>query len=211
MQQKPELPVFTPQPPFAMPTGAPPQAAPPSGVARAYAFVRSLSGTAVVLAVVVFTFQAVMPEGRRPSDIIGSFHGSTRSAELNSEREAQINTAGGMANAQAGAQANWQMEQQLFQTQQQAAAAALQTQQDAANLADFACLAGGALTALFGHDADQYAKPMQGACGAGDQIRHNITNSLVDTARSGSGTMQRPMAVPPAFQSGPALAAAPQR
>ena len=61
---------------------------PSGGVARAIAFVRGMSGKAVVLAVGVFVLQAVMPEGRRPSDLIGSFHGATESAEIKAKQKA---------------------------------------------------------------------------------------------------------------------------
>jgi hypothetical protein len=64
---------FTPSPSQPQ-TGASPQAFnipgatnPAGGVARAIGFVRSLSGKAVVLAVVVFGFQALMPAGSKPS------------------------------------------------------------------------------------------------------------------------------------------------
>jgi hypothetical protein len=69
---------ISPQP-FNIP-GA--DARPAGGVARAIAFARGLSSKAVMLAISVFVLQAVMPEGRRPSDLIGSFHGSTETAEI---------------------------------------------------------------------------------------------------------------------------------
>jgi hypothetical protein len=182
---------FQPQAqPLAMPTGLPPQQQ-ATGVARALAFMRGMSGKAVVLAIAVFGLQAIMPAGSKPSDLIGSFHGGTRSAELDTERAAQVKTAQGMANAQAASPANWQMEQQVSQAQQQAIAGSLQMQQSAANLADAACMGSGLVTAFFGKDGADLAQSMKGACGLGDQIRQNITGTLARTARQGSGVMQR--------------------
>src|SRR5690349_5028688 len=62
---------------------------PNGGVSRAIAFARGMSGKAVVLAVVVFGLQALMPPGSKPSDLIGSFHGSTETAEIKAKQEAQ--------------------------------------------------------------------------------------------------------------------------
>src|SRR5689334_5048878 len=63
---------------------------PAGGVARAIAFARGLSGKAVVLAVVVFGLQAFMPPGSKPSDLIGSFHGSTEKAEIEAKKTATV-------------------------------------------------------------------------------------------------------------------------
>src|SRR5215469_16604665 len=63
---------------------------PAGGVARTIAFARSLRGSAVVLAIFVFGLQAAMPEGRRPSDLIGGFHGATETAEIKAKQEANV-------------------------------------------------------------------------------------------------------------------------
>ena len=181
----------TQQPQFSFPPSLPPQR--PTGVARVLAFARGLSGKAVVLALAVFGLQAVMPEGRRPSDLIGSFHGSTEKAELNAKRDAQAQYEATLAAARAAAPANYQMETQLSQTQQQVIAGSLETQSSMANLADAACIGGGLLGAVFGQNQDtaQLAQGLKSACGAGDAIRRNMTNTLADTAREGSGVVQR--------------------
>lgn len=163
---------FTPQP-SPMP---PPQAAPlpglgskMTGLARGLVFVRALTGQAVVLAVIVFTFQAAMPEGRRPSDLIGGFHGNTEKAEIDAKREAQVKTARDLANAQAIAPKM---------------AESLQNQSDTANMADGACQLGIFLDWAFGSngDARQMANGLKQACGKGDQIRRDMTNSLTQAA-----------------------------
>ena len=60
--------------------------------------------------VVVFGLQAVMPEGSKPSDLIGSFHGATESAELKAKQETATEYERRMADAKAAPPANWQME-----------------------------------------------------------------------------------------------------
>src|ERR1700674_5586920 len=98
---------FTYRPPHPQ-TSASPQAFnipgatnPAGGVARAIAFVRGLSGKAVALAFGVFVLQAVMPEGRRPSDAIGGFHGATESAEIKAKQKATTEYERSMADAKA--------------------------------------------------------------------------------------------------------------
>jgi hypothetical protein len=177
------------------PTGLPPQSQAATGIDRALKFARSLTTQGIVLAAFVFGLQATMKEGNRPSDLIGGFHGSTTAAQLDAERRAQMQTAQGMANAQSGPPANWQMEQQLAATQQQAIAGSLESQQTMANLADLACFSSGFVGAFFGRDGDDAARELQRGCGAGDRIRDNMNATLAKTIREGSGVMQRGDAV----------------
>jgi hypothetical protein len=72
---------------------------PAGGMARAIAFARGLSGKAVVLALGVFVLQAAMPEGRRPSDAIGSLHGLIDSAEMKAKQPAATDYERGLADA----------------------------------------------------------------------------------------------------------------
>src|SRR3954470_20854668 len=72
---------------------------PAGGMARAIAFVRGLSGKAVVLALGVFILQGVMPAGSKPSDLIGSLHGLTESAELSAKKDTAADYEYGIAEA----------------------------------------------------------------------------------------------------------------
>lgn len=180
-----------PPPTGLMPTGMPPTVQQPTGVARTYAWVKTLTLSSIGLAVIVFVLQAIAPAGGKPSDLIGGFHGATRSAELDAERRAHALTTQTLANAQAGPPANWQMEQQLFATQQQTLAKSLEGQANLADLADTSCIAGGVVGMLFGRDGEQFASALQSACGAGDAIRRRMADTLANTARDGSGVMQR--------------------
>src|SRR5437763_1268007 len=60
---------------------------PAGGVDRAIAMARTLTLSSIGLAFGVFILQAVMPAGSKPSDLIGSFHGQTVSAELKAQQE----------------------------------------------------------------------------------------------------------------------------
>lgn len=172
------------QPPFTKPAG---------GVAGIVGLIRTLTVSSVGLAVIVFGFQAVMPVGSKPSDLIGSFHGSTETAELKAKQEAAAEYERKLADARASAPANWQMEQAVNQTQMQAVAETLGTQQGMASLADFACLASLAVIPLFGdsRDAREATAALQSGCGAGDAIRSNMTETIARTAREGSGLVPR--------------------
>lgn len=166
---------------------------PAGGVARAIAFVRGLSGKALVLGVVVVGFQAVMPAGSKPSDLIGSFHGATESAELKAKQETATEYERRMADAKAAPPANWQMESEAFRQQQEAIAKSLETQETAAQIADAACL-GAPLATLFMGDTAQardIQSTMQAACAEAARIRANITRIQAEAARTGSALMQR--------------------
>lgn len=187
----------------------------PTGVARAIAFARGLSGKAFVLALVVLGLQALMPDGRRPSDLIGGFHGATESAEIKAKQAATVEYERQLATARAVPPANAQIETVVSQTQQQAVAGSLEMQSTAANLADAACMGSAFITSLFGDTKDMrdLRDGLKGACGAGDAIRSNITGTLARTAREGSGVVDR-LPPPPVTQNvsgNPVPAAAPQR
>jgi hypothetical protein len=162
-------------------------------VARAIAFVRGLSGKALVLAIVVFVLQAAMPPGRRPSDLIGGFHGATESAEINSKKDATVDFDRRRAEAQAAPPANLQMEQALNQAQLQAQLKALEMKEQAAQVADLACMASGFVTPFFGDNQDTRAwrDLMKQGCHTADAIRFEINDILARMARQGSGIVQR--------------------
>jgi hypothetical protein len=190
---------FTPSPPHPQ-TSTSPQAFnipgatnPAGGVARAIGFVRSLSGKAVVLAVVVFGFQALMPAGSKPSDLIGSFHGDTEKAELKAKQSTAAEYERALADAKAAPPANWQMEAEAFRQQQQTIANSLATQETAANVADAACLTSGFVTAIFGDTKDMrnVRDGMQQGCAAAAAIRQNMVQEQAKAARNGSALVPR--------------------
>ena len=174
-------------------------ARPAGGVARAIAFARGLSRQAVLLAIAVFVLQAVMPEGRRPSDLIGSFHGSTETAEIRAKQEAAVDYERRMADAKSGPPADWQIEQMTAQTQLQERAKSYEMQEQAAQLADLACMGSAFVTALFGDtpDARAWRDGLREGCGTGDAIRDHINSDLARAARQGSGIVPRGAALPP--------------
>jgi hypothetical protein len=127
---------------------------PAGGMARAIAFVRGLSGKAVVLALGVFCLQAVMPEGRRPSDAIGSLHGLIESSELQAKKETAVEYERRMAIAKGAPTVNLQMEAEVSRQQQEAIAKSLETRETAAQIADAACLGAPLVTIFMGNTQD---------------------------------------------------------
>jgi hypothetical protein len=166
---------------------------PNGGVSRAIAFARGMSGKAVVLAGGVFILQAVMPAGSKPSDLIGSFHGGTESAEIKAKQQAQAEYERKLADAKSAPPANWQMEQALNQAQLQAQLKALEMKEQAAQVADLACMASGFVTPIFGDNRDTRAWSglMKQGCHAADDIRAEINGILARMARQGSGLVPR--------------------
>jgi hypothetical protein len=185
-----------------MPTGLQPQYQ-PSVTTRAINFVRSMTLQGVGLAVVVFALQGALNPGWRPSDWLGGTEGATTTARLNAEREAQTRTAMAMANAQAAAAAQWAIEQETARQQQEAIMRSLAMKQEAANLADFACMSGQAATAMFGRDAAGFAAATSPACGEAARLRGEITTAQAEAARIGSALMQRPSPMPTAYVAAP--------
>lgn len=169
--------------------GAPPP--PPPAIARAVAMLRSFSFGAFGLAALVLVLESYGPEGHRPSDLIGSFHGRTTQVTLDAERDAQRKSAEVMANAQAQAQARWAMEVETARKQQESISRSLEAKQQAANLADWACMSGPVASSIWGRDAAQYAQAAQSACAEAARLRREIIEAQAEAARIGSGIMQR--------------------
>jgi hypothetical protein len=171
---------------------------PAGGMARAIAFVRGLSGKAVVLALGVFILQGVMPAGSKPSDLIGSLHGLTESAELRAKQETAADYERRLAEAKAGGAINWQMEAELFRQQQEAIAQSLATREAAAQIADAACLGAPLVTLIMGdtREAREIKATMQAGCAEAARIRAEMTRIQAEAARTGSALMQRTRAAP---------------
>lgn len=137
-----------------------------TGAARALAFARALSGRAVILAVAVMGFQAAMPKGSKPSDLIGSFHGATEQAELDTKRPAQVETGRDMATAQALGPV---------------IADSYGVQNELIKGSDALCTAGVLAEKFLGRD--QYSDALKQACGQGDRMREEMKRSVIHPAR----------------------------
>jgi hypothetical protein len=166
---------------------------PAGGVARAIAFARGMSGKAVALTFGVFVLQAAMPAGSKPSDLIGSFHGNTESAELTAKQPVATDYERNMTDAKTGPVTKWQMEAEAFRQQQEAIAKSLETLQAAAQIADAACLAAPLVPLFMGNtrEAREIHAAMQAACAEAERIRAEMTQIQVKAAREGSALMQR--------------------
>jgi hypothetical protein len=166
---------------------------PAGGVARAIAFARGMSGKAVLLAGGVFILQAFMPHGSKPSDLIGSFHGATESAEITAKQPATVEYERKLADAKTAPTVNWQMEAEVFRQQQEAIAKSLETRQAAAQIADAACLGAPLVTMFMGdtRQAREIQATMQAACAEAARIRAEITQIQAKAAQQGSAIMQR--------------------
>jgi hypothetical protein len=161
----------------------------PSAVARTLALMSKASLMPILLVIVVCGLQAIMPAGSRPSDLIGAFHGGTTAATLNAERQAQVNTAQQMADAQARAA----IETETARQQQAAILASLQAKQDMANIADFACT-GGQIAAAFmsPDDAETARQASQAACNKAAELRQEIMTAQTQAAQDGAIMPRQP-------------------
>lgn len=164
----------------------------PGGIARSLGFLRTLVPQAIVLAAGVIVAEAALPPSLKPSTLLGHFHGSLDTAEINAKQGAVVRLEEEMTTARTAPPANWQMEAQIAAQQQQAVAEALQGQAGMANLADTSCILGGVLGALnINPDWNNVGKAMAGACGVGDGIRANMADTLAKTGRDNSALVQR--------------------
>jgi hypothetical protein len=171
---------------------------PAGGVARAMAFVKGMSRKAFILMGVVGFLQFVMPEGWKPSDIIGGFHGNTEKAELLAKQEVAAEYERTLTDAKAKAATQWQMEAEAFRQQQEAMARSLGTLETAVQIADAACLSAPLATLFMGNtrDARELQTMLQGACAEAARIRAKMTSIQAETARLGSALMQRSIPAP---------------
>ena len=161
------------------------------GVARALAFARGLSGKTVALTAIVVIAQGAMPQGSKPSDIIGAFHGRTESAEMAAKQPQAVAYEQQMAAARAIPPANAQIEANVAQTQQQVVAGSLGTQQTLASLSDLACIVGLGLSQVDDPDTRDAGRSLSAGCAMGDAIRRNMTDELARAGRDGSAVIQR--------------------
>jgi hypothetical protein len=163
------------------------------GLDRLVGLVKTFTVSSIGLAAIVFGLQAAMPEGHRPSDVFGSFNGSLDSAEIKAKQDATVEFDRRRAEAQAAPSANLQMEQALNQAQLQAQLRALEAQEQAAQIADLACMGAGLVTPFFGdtRDAREWRDLLKQGCHTADAIRVRINEILAATAREGSGVVQR--------------------
>ena len=159
----------------------------PTAIERSLNMLSRMGGVSIAGFVVVCVLQGVMPEGAKPSNLIGAFHGGTTAATLNAERGAQVQTAQEMADAQARAA----IEIETARQQQAAILQSLQGKQDMANMADYACTGGGGAAGFMSPaNAQAMRQAAQAACGAARELRQEIINEQAEASRLG-GIMQR--------------------
>jgi hypothetical protein len=192
------------QGPFTKPsppqTGTPPQpffnfpgAAQPSALSRAIALGKKLTFGGLVLGGVLYFGDAVLPEHLKPSTLLGGFHGRVETAEIMAKRDTTIQFEGEKANAQAAAQAKWQMEMEVFRQQQAKIAESLETMATAAQIAASACLGAPLATMLMGdtEEARGIQSAMHAACAEAARIRATMVSIQAEAAQAGSALMQR--------------------
>jgi hypothetical protein len=155
-----------PQHPNFPPTGQMPQQQPPAAMARLFGIVRSLSGTAGAIALVVIAAQQVLPESAKPSTLIGGLYGKMVAAESGAAQDTLAQQQRKATEAQA-----------LPPVIAQRIDRSLETQTTIANTADVACAAG-ALMPLDNSDWGKVGQSLRQACGVGDQVRKNMAGTL---------------------------------
>lgn len=170
-----------------------PGAVQPSALSRALALGKKLTFGGLALGGILYFGDATLPDYLKPSTLLGGFHGRVETADINAKQEKAIQFERQKADAQAAAQAKWQMEVEAFRQQQAAMAETLQTMATAAQIADAACL-GAPLATLFMGDTQQareIKRTMQAACAEAARIRAEMTRIQAEAAQQGSALMQR--------------------
>jgi hypothetical protein len=178
----------SPQPFFSFPG-----AAQPSALSRALALGKKLTFGGLALGGILYFGDATLPEHLKPSNLLGGFHGRVETADIKAKRDTSIRYEGEKADAQAAAQAKWQMEMEIFRQQQAKIAQSLETMATAAQIADAACL-GAPLATLFMGDTQQarnIERTMQAACAEAARIRAEMIRIQTEAAQQGSALMQR--------------------
>jgi hypothetical protein len=178
----------SPQPFFNIPGTAQPPA-----LSRAIALAKKLTFGGLVLGGILYFGDATLPDHLKPSTLLGGFHGRVETAEINAKQEKAIQFEREKADAQARAQAEWQMEVEAFRQQQAVTAQSLETMATAAQIADAACIGSPLVTMFMGNtrDARDLQATLQGACAEAARIRREMTRIQVEAAQQGSALMQR--------------------
>jgi hypothetical protein len=165
----------------------------PSAISRALALGKKLTFGGLALGGILYFGDTILPEHLKPSNLLGDFHGRVETAEIKQKQETTIQYEREKADAQAAAQAKWQMEVEAFRQQQQVTAQSLETMATAAQIADAACL-GSPLVALFmgnTRDARDLQNTLKAACPEAARIRAEMTRIQAKAAQEGSALMQR--------------------
>ena len=136
-----------------------------------------------------------MPEGSKPSDLIGGFHGSTETAEIDGEAgNRQPSTSGRMADAKTAAPS------QLADGGRSSSASSrrrlhsrLRHRKPPRRSRTPPVLASPLVTLFMGdtREAREIRATMQAACAEAARIRAEMTRIQAEAARQGSALMQR--------------------
>ena len=170
-----------------------PGAAQPTALSRALALGKKLTFGGLALGGVLYFGDATLPDHLKPSTLLGGFHGRVETADIKAKRDTSIQYEGEKADAQAAAQAKWQMEMEIFRQQQAKIAESLDTMATAAQIADAACLGSPLVTLFMGNtrDARDLQNTLQGACAEAARIRAEMVRIQTAAAQQGSALMQR--------------------
>jgi hypothetical protein len=179
----------SPQPFFNIP-GAAQQ---PPAIARAIALAKKLTFGGLVLGGILYFGDATLPDYLKPSTLLGGFHGRVETADIKAKQETAIQFERQKADAQAAAQAKWQMEMEIFRQQQAKMAESLDAIVAAIQIADAACMSAPLVTLLMGdtREAREIQAIAKAGCGEAARLRGEMTRIQTAAAQQGSAIMQR--------------------
>src|SRR4051812_8307538 len=92
---------------------------PPGALQRVLRLARGTTLLTIALSSVIVALQFVMPEGNKPGEWIGSFHGSIEAADATTKKDALVELARRQAEEVAREQAKVQWEMEVLRQQMQ--------------------------------------------------------------------------------------------
>jgi hypothetical protein len=174
--------------------GAPPPQQPTTW-ARAARLIGAAMPATIALTVAVVVVNALLPQPVKLTTLMGKFMAELHITETVTQQDTVVENSRRMADAQAAANARWQMEVIAFQQQQQALMDAMQAKIAMVNAADLTCTLGPLGVALFfgqgSGDARNAAQIVQAACVYAARTRQEIAAEQGEIARLNSAIMQR--------------------
>lgn len=170
----------------------------PSGFTRFVPHLRGLAAGSALATLGFFALQLALPDGWRPSDILGNAAGLAERHEIEQKSAAKIEFERRLADATSQAQAKSNADLAAITKALDERTQSLQVDSTIASLADAACFGSMALAWLgsenTGRDWHNGAVQVaQSACGTGDKIRQDVTRSQLDAMRSAAAARGAPM------------------
>lgn len=162
---------------------------------RAVRIVSKFVPATVGLTVLGVGINAALPESIKPTTLMGKFIAEMHVTETLTQQGTVVENTRQMADAQAKAQAMWQMEIISYQHQQQALMDAMQGKIAMANTADVTCTLGPFGIAFFygpnSYEARNAMQLVQAACDFARRTRQELAAEQAEIARLNSAIMQR--------------------